>query len=99
MGLGIPEEAGGDREALLSNSNLLCFSSSQIAASPGYPLDAVKDEKVGGSEKIKKESEERKQGGRGGGEEGERGCSRVNILKVQSIQRTLSCEILCGLTH
>lgn len=66
MGLGIPGEAGGDREALLSNSSLLCFSSSQIAASPGYPLDAVKDEKVGGSEKIKEESEERKQGGREG---------------------------------
>ena len=69
----IPGEGGGDREALLSNSSLLCFSSSQIAASPGYPLDAVKDEKVGGSEKIKKESEERKRGGREGGEEERKG--------------------------
>ena len=57
----IPGEGGGDREALLSSNSLLCFSSSQIAASPGYPPDAMKEEKERGRE------------GEGRGREGEGG--------------------------
>ena len=73
----IPGEGGGDMEALLSSNSLLCFSSSQIAASPGYPPDAMKEEKERGRER-------KGGGGRGWGEgeERERGCSGVNILKA-----------------
>ena len=53
----IPGEGGGDREALLSSNSLLCFSSSQIAASPGYPPDAMKEEKERGGREREGEGE------------------------------------------
>ena len=64
----IPGEGGGDREALLSSNSLLCFSSSQIAASPGYPPDAKKEEKERGRERKGGGGRERVRRRRGKGE-------------------------------